>query len=190
VQVARLYENGDAAAAGWLAAALTEWAPEFKTGVNMYCALAATPLLDEARAAIIAELRSQASAAIDAFAADMQTIARRLDERLLALIMGEGDESVRAGLTFDDDKVVVKVLTRVRDDAMLEALKVAGFDALSPGKSSDVVVAAIMPEKLSALALVDGVRRIDRIGAERLVPGHLLVRIESPGRRAVGLLGE
>lgn len=163
VQIARLYEEGDAAAAEWLAAALVKWAPKFETGFKMYCVLAATPLIDDGRAPIIAELRTQAAAAIDAFAADMQIIARRVDEKLLALIAGDGSETVHAGLTFDNDKVVVKVLTTHRDDAVLETLKTAGLQICSAVKSTDVIVGSIPPAKLAALALVDGVRRIEPV---------------------------
>ncbi|MBN1345225.1 MAG: VWA domain-containing protein [Phycisphaerae bacterium] len=164
IHIAGLYTDGRAEDARRLADALVAFVPDFETGVLMRGVLSDAPFADAYRAEQLVGLSGEADAAIDAFAGRLQTFARRIDERLLPLLMkaDHGGKDL-PGITLRDGGVVVSVLAKAKGDAVLGSLKDAGLAIDSVADSANVIVGIAPVARLADIALLDVVRRIEPI---------------------------
>ncbi len=140
--------------------ALVKGAPDFKIGVQMRDTLADTKLAAAARDKRIAALAEEARKPIDAVIRQAE-LRRRLDERLYRLAHTPTSQPAPDGLTLSDNGVrVTLLLADVKPDT-LAALTKAGLKQEAVARTTQLVVGLAPRDKLSDIAMVDAVRKVD-----------------------------
>ncbi|MFH1419268.1 MAG: hypothetical protein ABII12_13405, partial [Planctomycetota bacterium] len=162
IHAAALHEASQADEARRLIDALLAFTPDHKAAAALRDALADKTLDDEARKERVAEIRKEAAAAIDALAERIRTLAKRVDERLLAQIMG-GEPGPGDGDETHDGRVTISVLTTNKDAATLLALKDAGLVIEGKAASANVVVGRAPLTSVEGIALLEGISRIEPV---------------------------
>jgi hypothetical protein len=167
--VARRVERNELPEAARLAEQLAAARPDCEVVTNMHAAFA-DGSLDEAGRTVIAEQAEIARRQL-AGIERASRLRRVLDPALLAMVEAPKDaEEEKLGVELRRDQapaaqpaaapLLVTVL--VRDVAAARAaLEAAGLEIVDASKSLPIIVGRIDPSKLEALALVEGVRRIE-----------------------------
>ncbi len=157
LEIAAGVERGEVVQAGRLAEALVTARPDYEVGVKMRDALTDESLDVAERDARIAE---QAVVARGELAVALEVLQRRVTARRVidpALLALTGKRDAK-----DVETPMVTVLVERIDDRTIKALTAAGLAIEATAKSLPLIVGTVAPADLEAVALVEGVKRIER----------------------------
>ncbi len=185
VRVAGLAQAGRFQAAAMLVDELVKYRPDHAVVKAMHDVLNCFVITSESCIVRLCELAAPSAMRLTASAERARLMARRLDERLLRLAVG--DSTIRThhasggpgsatladkppvapqgsdGLDLSDAGVLVSVLVDAFGDGTVSALTKAGLKIESTSKPTRVVIGRIAPNRLADLATCTHVRRVEAV---------------------------
>jgi hypothetical protein len=163
IQIAAVLATGDIDTARTQAILLAQREPDYAPADLLLSLVDNCVYTHERRLQRVGKVRDQAAESIRKQAAQITTVTRRLDERLLQLMSGDITTDVEKAVKLYPEGVLVSILTTDSDAETHQALEAAGLKIEHTPSSGQTVIGKAPLSSLTQLALLEQVRRINAV---------------------------